>query len=51
MREGNIDFTKACLKTIPVCKGIDPTLIPQPTVTLQNPKVKMVPEDEAKEDL
>lgn len=38
MSKGISDPDKACLEDIPVCSGLDPTVIPKPSVQFQAPK-------------
>lgn len=38
MKVGIPDPNKACLEDVPVCKGLETSEIPQPTVTYQAPK-------------
>ena len=38
MKVGIPDAEKACLEEVPVCKGINPSEIPRPTVMYQAPK-------------
>jgi hypothetical protein len=38
LKKGIPDPAKACLEDVPVCKGLDATVIPKPSVEYQAPK-------------